>query len=162
MACRLGVSTDLASEAPLGTAARCDEPRPVLAPSVLARADNRDPRRHRCIRAGFGQPITAGPEMVRTPDGKTIVSVHVVGPERQHHVRSPRHQLPCGTSEADGHYRTTRPATRSAQQRLAWLSTPRAGVGNGKATVAWTAGATAVSVVVHAPGGAKIACADLS
>jgi len=36
-----------------------------------------------------------------------------------------------------------------------------AGVGNGNATVEWTAGATAVSVVVHAPGGAKIACADL-
>jgi hypothetical protein len=41
------------------------------------------------------------------------------------------------------------------------FTTNAAGVGNGNATVGWTAGSTAVSVVVHAPGGAKIACADL-
>jgi len=35
-------------------------------------------------------------------------------------------------------------------------------VGNANTIADGTAGAAAVSVVIHAPGGAKIACADLS
>ena len=44
-----------------------------------------------------------------------------------------------------------------------WLgfTTNEAGIGNTNAIAYATAGPTAVSVVIHAPGGAKIACADL-
>ena len=41
------------------------------------------------------------------------------------------------------------------------FTTNDGGVGNGKATAAWVARPDARSVVIHAPGGAKIACADL-
>ncbi|MBA2372967.1 MAG: hypothetical protein H0V74_02020 [Chloroflexi bacterium] len=43
----------------------------------------------------------------------------------------------------------------------AFASPNDSGVGNGNARNDGIAGGTAVSVVVHAPGGAKIACADL-
>jgi hypothetical protein len=38
----------------------------------------------------------------------------------------------------------------------------RAGIGNGFTIAEGTAGPNAIAVVVHAPGGAKIACADLT
>ena len=72
------------------------------------------------------------------------------------------HQLPCGTKDADGHYKND-PAGPATPPNQIWqgLTTDADGVGNGKATVAWSAGSAAVSVVIHAPTGAKIACADL-
>jgi hypothetical protein len=72
------------------------------------------------------------------------------------------HQLPCGTSDADGHYRND-PAGLAAPPNEIWplFTTDDDGVGNGTAIVDWIAGATAQAVVVHAPGGLKIACADL-
>ncbi len=135
----------------------------LLAPSVLARGATVTRGDIGAFATGFGQPITGRAEMIRTPDGKTMVSVHVVGLSANTTYGSHVHQLPCGTSEADGHYKND-PAGPAAPPNEIWpgFTTNAAGVGNGKATVAWTAGATAVSVVVHAPGGAKIACADLS
>jgi hypothetical protein len=111
---------------------------------------------------GVGLPITGRAQMVRTPDGKTTVTVHVEGLAANTTFGSHVHQLPCGTSDADGHYKND-PAGPAAPPNEIWpgFTTNDAGVGNGNATVDWTAGATAVSVVVHAPGGAKIACADL-
>ena len=41
------------------------------------------------------------------------------------------------------------------------FTTNEAGIGNSNTIAERTAGSTAVSVVVHAPGGTKIACADL-
>jgi hypothetical protein len=111
---------------------------------------------------GVGLPITGRAQMVRTADGKTIVTVHVEGLAANTAYPSHVHQLPCGTSDADGHYKND-PAGPAAPPNEIWQGfiTNDAGVGNGNATVEWVAGATAVSVVVHAPGGAKIACADL-
>ncbi len=111
---------------------------------------------------GLGQPITGRAEMIRTADGRTIVSVHVEGLAAGTTYGSHVHQLPCGTSDADGHYKND-PAGPAAPPNEIWpgFTTNSAGIGNGRATVGWTAGSTAVSVVVHAPGGAKIACADL-
>ncbi len=111
---------------------------------------------------GTGMPISGRAQMVRTADGKTAVSVHVEGLAGDTTYGSHVHQLPCGTSEADGHYKYD-PAGPATPPNEIWpgFTTNGAGVGNGNATVDWTAGQAAVSVVVHAPGGAKIACADL-
>ena len=134
----------------------------VLAPSVLALGSTVTRGEIHAFASGFGQPITGRAQMLRTPDGKTIVSVHVEGLAANTTYGSHVHQLPCGISDADGHY-TNDPAGPAAPPNEIWpgFTTTDAGVGNGNATVSWTAGATAVSVVVHAPGGAKIACADL-
>lgn len=112
--------------------------------------------------AGAGLGITGRAQMVRTADGKTTVTVHLEGLAASTAYGSHVHQLPCGTSDADGHYKYD-PAGPAAPPNEIWpaFTTNEAGVGNGNATVDWTAGQTAVSVVVHAPGGAKIACADL-
>lgn len=112
--------------------------------------------------AGAGLAISGRAQMVRTADGKTIVTVHVEGLAANTTYGSHVHQLPCGTSDADGHYKND-PAGPAAPPNEIWpgFTTDDAGIGNGNATVDWTAGAAAVSVVVHAPGGAKIACADL-
>jgi hypothetical protein len=111
---------------------------------------------------GVGLPISGRVQMVRTADEKTTVTVHVEGLAANTTYGSHVHQLPCGTSDADGHYKND-PAGPAAPPNEIWpaFTTNDAGVGNGNATVDWTAGAAAVSVVIHAPGGAKIACADL-
>jgi hypothetical protein len=134
----------------------------LLAPSVLALGATVTRGDIHAFATGTGLPITGRAQMIRTPDGKTIVSVHVEGLSPNTTYGSHVHQLPCGTSDADGHYRND-PAGAAAPPNEIWpgFTTNDAGVGNGDATVGWTAGATAVSVVVHAPGGAKIACADL-
>ena len=134
----------------------------LVAPSVLALGATATRGDVHAFAAGTGLPITGRAQMIRTPDGKTIVTVHVEGLSPNTTYGSHVHQLPCGTSEADGHYRND-PAGPAAPPNEIWpgFTTSDAGVGNGDATVDWIAGATAVSVVVHAPGGAKIACADL-
>ena len=134
----------------------------LLAPSVLALGATATRGDIHAFATGIGLPITGRAQMIRTPDGKTIVTVHVEGLAANTAYGSHVHQLPCGTSDADGHYKND-PAGAAAPPNEIWpgFTTNGAGVGNGNATVDWTAGATAVSVVVHAPTGAKIACADL-
>ena len=113
--------------------------------------------------AGAGLPITGRAQMVRTADGKTIVTIHVEGFSAgvlYAHV----HKLACANTDADGHYRFD-PAGAAAPPNEIWpgpFTANDAGVGNSNTIADGTAGQTAVSVVVHEPGGAKIACADLS
>ncbi len=106
--------------------------------------------------------LTRQVEAIRTADGRTIVSVHVVGLTPNTAYGSHVHALPCGENLAGGHYKND-PAGPAAPPNEIWpaFTTNDAGIGNGWDSVRWTAGPTAVSVVVHAPGGAKIACADL-
>ena len=134
----------------------------LFAPSVLALGSTVTRGEVHAFAAGVGLPITGRAQMMRTPDGKTIVTVHVEGLNANTTYGSHVHQLPCGSSDADGHYKYD-PAGPAAPPNEIWpgFTTNDAGVGNGNATVDWIAGPTAVSVVVHAPGGAKIACADL-
>jgi hypothetical protein len=107
--------------------------------------------------------ITGRAQMNRTADGKTIVSVHVEGLLAGTTYGAHVHAAACANGFADGHYKFD-PDGPAAPPNEIWpgFTTNDAGVGNGNATVYWTAGSTAVSVVVHAPGGTKIACADLS
>ena len=134
----------------------------VLAPGVIAGGATVTRGEISPFATGVGQPITGRAQMVRTADAKTIVSVHVEGLLPNTAYGSHVHQLPCGTSDADGHYKND-PAGPAAPPNEIWpgFTTNDDGIGNGNAIVGWTAGVTAVSVVVHAPGGAKIACADL-
>ena len=133
----------------------------VMTPSALAAASVTRGDFHP-FATGVGMSISGGAQMVRTADGKTTVSVHVEGLAPNTTYPAHVHQLPCGTSDADGHYKND-PAGASAPPNEIWpgFTTNEAGIGNGNATVGWTARSTAVSVVVHAPSGAKIACADL-
>lgn len=134
----------------------------LFAPSVLALGSAVTRGEIHAFAAGAGLPVAGRAQMIRTPEGKTIVTVHVEGLSANTIYGSHVHQLPCGNSDADGHYKND-PAGPAAPPNEIWpgFTTNDAGVGNGNATVDWTAGATAVSIVVHAPGGAKIACADL-
>ena len=111
---------------------------------------------------GAGLDVSGRAQMIRTADGRTIVTVHVEGLAPDTAYGSHVHQQACATGEADGHYKFD-PARPAAPPNEIWpaFTTNAAGVGNGFASVAGTAGPNAVSVVVHAPGGAKIACADL-
>ncbi len=111
---------------------------------------------------GIGLDLSGRAQMVRTADGRTIVAVHVQGLAPNTTYAAHVHQLPCGTNDADGHYKFD-PAGAPVPPNEIWpgFTTNDDGVGNGRAVVDGTAGATAVSVVIHAPGGTKIACADL-
>lgn len=105
-------------------------------------------------------------QMVRTGDGSTIVSVHVRGLAPDTTYGSHVHNQPCGTNLGGGHYE--HPGFEGGPQGYEdeiWpgpFTTNAAGVGRGRVVVPVTAGETATSVVIHAPGGAKIACADLA
>ena len=135
----------------------------AFAPSVLADSATVTRGDFAAFATGVGLPITGRAQMVRTADGKTIVSVHLEGLNGGTAYGSHVHKQACADGDADGHYKYD-PAGPAAPPNEIWpaFTTNEAGIGNGNATVAWTAGSTAISVVVHAPGGAKIACADLS
>ena len=111
---------------------------------------------------GTGLDITGHAQMVRTAGGRTYVTVHVQGLAPNTTYPSHVHAMPCGTADADGHYRRD-PAGPATPPNEIWqgFTTDDEGVGNGRAVADFTAGANAVSVVIHAPTGQKIACADL-
>jgi hypothetical protein len=106
--------------------------------------------------------ITGRATMVRTADGKTIVTIHAEGLLANTTYGSHVHLQACANGNAGGHYRFD-PAGAATPPNEIHLdfTTNAAGVGLGRAVVDATAGPTAIAVVIHAPGGAKIACADL-
>lgn len=112
-----------------------------------------------------GDPgISGRAQMVRTADGKTIVSIHVEGLGAGLVYGSHVHAQACDNGLAGGHYKFD-PAGGSTPPNEIWpgpFTANEAGIGNADTIAQGTAGPGAVSVVVHAPGGAKIACADLS
>jgi len=134
----------------------------ALVPSAAADAATVTRGEVHAFAAGAGMEIAGRAQMVRTADGKTIVAIHVTGLAPDTTYGAHVHQQACGSGDADGHYRFD-PAGPAAPPNEIWpgFTTDAAGVGNGKATADGIAGPTAVSVVIHAPGGAKIACADL-
>ena len=135
----------------------------TFAPNVLAGGATVTRGDIRAFAAGAGLSITGRAQMVRTADGTTLVTVHVEGLLPGTTYASHVHAQPCGTSDADGHYRFD-PAGAATPPNEIWpgpFTTNDAGIGNANTIAQGTAGPGAVSVVVHAPGGAKIACADL-
>ena len=135
----------------------------VLAPSVLALGATVTRGDIHAFATGVGLPITGRAQMIRTPEGKTIVTVHVAGLAANTTYASHVHAAACAVGDADGHYRFN-PAGPAVPPNEIWpgpFTTDADGVGNANTVAAGTAGSGAVSVVVHAPGGAKVACADL-
>lgn len=116
--------------------------------------------------AGVGLDIGGHAHMVRNSNGETLVVVQMTGLEPGVMYLSHVHAASCATREADGHYKFD-PAGPATPPNEIWpgvVTANNAGVATGKAVANFTAGATAVSVVVHKPGLApnnKIACADL-
>jgi hypothetical protein len=106
--------------------------------------------------------ITGHATMVRTADGKTIVTVSVRGLAASTTYGSHVHMRACADTFAGGHYKDDLAGPASPPNEI-WpaFDTNAGGVGNGNATAPWLARPEARSVVIHAPGGAKIACADL-
>ncbi len=112
---------------------------------------------------GADAGISGRAQMVRTADGKTIVTIHVEGLAATVTYAAHVHAAPCATGLADGHYRFDPTGAASPPNEI-WpgpFTTNDAGIGNADTVAEGTAGPTAVSVVIHAPGGTKIACADL-
>jgi hypothetical protein len=112
--------------------------------------------------------ISGEAKMVRTADGRTIVWVDLRGltPGETYAVHV--HDTPCAQDEAGGHYKfpTAVPGGAGPGDNEIWpgpVIADSAGAANGLTVVVGRAGDTAVSVVVHRPGGPpnKIACADL-
>ncbi|MGH8913789.1 MAG: hypothetical protein ACRDZM_04645 [Acidimicrobiia bacterium] len=104
--------------------------------------------------------------MVRTASGATIVEVNATGLTPGETYGSHVHKQACANGDAGGHYSFGFPVPGGAlDESEIWpgpFTANAAGHVVGKAVVDATAGSTAVSVVIHAPGGAKIACADLT
>lgn len=135
----------------------------TFAPSALADGTLVTRGDFHAFAVGSGLPITGRAQMVRTADGRTIVGIHVEGLVAGTTYASHVHAAACGTSDANGHYRFD-PAGTATPPNEIWpgpFTANAAGVGNSDTIAEGTAGPAAVSVVVHAPGGAKIACADL-
>lgn len=119
--------------------------------------------------AGAGGSISGHAQMVRSGSGSTIVSLHVRGLTPGGTYASHVHAAPCAVGEADGHYKHD-PAGPATPPNEIWpgggpFVANRAGIANGRAIARFTAGASAVSVVVHdlslPSTGNKVACADL-
>lgn len=135
----------------------------VFAPAVLADGATITRGDFHAFATGVGLPISGHAQMIRTADGRTIVTIHLEGLDANTTYASHVHAAACATNSADGHYKFD-PAGAAAPPNEIWpgpFTTTGAGIGNGNTIADGTAGPTAVSVVVHAPGGAKIACADL-
>lgn len=135
----------------------------AFAPSVLADGAAVTRGDFEAFAAGIGLDITGRAQMVRTADGRTIVSVHLEGLLPNTTYGSHVHAAACAVGDANGHYRFD-PAGAATPPNEIWpgpFTTNDAGIGSGDTIAEGTAGPTAMSVVVHAPGGAKIACADL-
>lgn len=113
-----------------------------------------------------GDPgISGRAQMVRTADGRTIVSIHVEGLVAGSTYGSHVHAQACEIGNAGGHYKFD-PAGAGTPPNEIWpgpFTANEAGVGNADTIAEGTAGAAAVSVVIHAPApsNAKIACANL-
>jgi hypothetical protein len=111
----------------------------------------------------LGYEISGQAFMTRTADGKTLVSTHVEGLAGSTTYGVHVHNKACGNSNGGSHYQHDPNGGVNPVNEIwpAFTSTP-AGIGNGFAVHAHTARAEAQSVVVHAPDGTRIACADLN
>ena len=92
---------------------------------------------------------------------KTIISVHAEGllPDTAYEVHM--HNKACGDNNGGGHYQDVVGGPVDAANEIWPLFTSNAaGIGNGYASNGLTARPEARAVVIHAPGGARIACAD--
>ncbi len=135
----------------------------VLAPAAFAGGATVTRGDFGAFATGIGMPIAGNAVMVRMADGRTYVRIHAEGLAAGVTYASHVHAQACADGAAGGHYRFD-PAGAATPPNEIWpgpFTTNRAGIGNSDTFAAATAGPGAVSVVIHGPTGAKIACADL-
>jgi hypothetical protein len=110
--------------------------------------------------------ISGHASMIRTASDKTVVVVTVSGLTPGETYGSHVHKQACDDGDAGGHYSFGFAVPGGALDGSEIWPGPftanAAGRAVGTAVVGAVAGTEAVSVVIHAPGGAKVACADLS
>jgi hypothetical protein len=116
--------------------------------------------------AGSGLDIGGHAQMIRTADGRTLVTIEVSGLAPGVTYAAHVHAAPCAVGEADGHYKHD-PAGAVTPPNEIWPGPVTANAGgsaSGRTVADFVAGPTAVSVVVHRPGPVpnKVACADLA
>lgn len=113
---------------------------------------------------GSDLAIAGQATMIRTADGRTIVMIHVEGLAAGVAYGSHVHAKACGDALGGAHYKFN-PAGAAAPPNEIWpgpVTANQAGIGNSNTIAEGTADIlSAISVVIHAPGGARIACADL-
>ena len=118
---------------------------------------------------GAPNPIADGEATitsVATPNGKTIVSLHVSGLPANREFGSHVHILACDDNKAGGHYRDD-PAGPASPNNEIWLdfTTNASGHGEAHAVVDWTIrsdGAKAIIIHDHSTDGAGVAGAKLA
>jgi hypothetical protein len=106
--------------------------------------------------------ISGRVQMVRTGDGRTLVSVQAWGlaPDTTYPVHV--HNAPCAVNAGGGHYQhIVGGAVDSINEIWPGFTTNNSGHGNGFAANSFTARPEAQAVVIHDTDGARIACADL-
>ena len=89
-----------------------------------------------------GQPIAGRAQMVRTADGRTIVTLHVEGLAPNTTYASHVHAAACAVGDADGHYKFD-PAGAATPPNEIWpgpFTTNELGIGNANTIAAGTAG----------------------
>lgn len=113
---------------------------------------------------GLGYEVHGRALMVRTFSRTTVLVAAwglIPGETYGSHV----HAAACDVNNAGGHYSFGHPVPGGALDGSEIWPGPFTANSQGRvvglASVGETAGPNAVSVVIHAPGGAKIACADL-
>jgi hypothetical protein len=109
-----------------------------------------------------GFEISGRVQMVRTADGRTLVSVQAWGlaPDTTYPVHV--HNAPCNVNNGGGHYQhIVGGAVDSINEIWPGFTTNSSGHGNGFAVNNFTARPEAQTVVIHDTDGARIACADL-
>jgi hypothetical protein len=131
--------------------------------------------------SGVAPDVTGRAHLVRTGDGRTLLTVHLKGlaPGATYGVHL--HNAPCSAANPGGaHYRhdpqgPAQPpnelwASSDPHDPLAGVAANPAGNAQGRGVADWTAGDAARAVVIHIDfahggvpsGGAKLACADLT
>jgi hypothetical protein len=112
---------------------------------------------------GRGYDISGQAVMVRTADGRTIVTVQAWGLAAGTTYGVHVHNLPCGINNGGGHYQhVVGGPVDNVNEIWPGFTTNAAGHGNGFASNEFTARPEAQSVVIHDTDAARIACADLN
>lgn len=114
--------------------------------------------------ASLGYDITGQARMIRTPSGKTIVSLQVQGLDPNTTYATHVHNQACSDSRGGGHYQDYVGGAVDANNE-SWpiVTSNAAGNGQGMAVNDWYARPEARSIVIHfTTPSSRIACADLS
>ncbi len=109
--------------------------------------------------------ITGDASMVRTPQNKTMVSLHVAGLHADQKYPSHIHNLPCEEKGGGAHYQHEKGGNVDAANEI-WLTftTNNSGSGSQEASHAHLARPDAQSIVIHdnTSDKARIACLNLN